>query len=483
MENPRNFLAGLHVEGQIRMTSNSCTDVAIADALRAIPGPIFAATMREGHGPASVCVHAARDGSSRALTLRIKSALAPLVANRLSIRLHRPSKLLRAQSVEAFVATLSGERIVYDPTSSFLGADQLLETAKALRARLSRQVSGVYYAPLSRTVYIALDRMQVDGANAISLGSLARIESLVAEVLRTSYVNGSAGAPQFRVGFGLPDTRLVPIDRLSEQGFRARTTAALRRLWKPVTLAALVGLGGAQAAAASEPAVSEPNFKLRATSGEVIDDYSWEVEGAFTAPLGESFGVVIEAGGGAQDGNGYAGAAGHVFMRDPESFMLGVFGGYSEGTAFDVDATRIGGEFEFYLNQITLSGSAGYQFSQVLGDKGFGSFDIKWYVTRNFAISGGAFGDEDRTFGRGRLEWQPGFAALPGLAFNINGVWGEDDYQSIMGGLTYYFGTPVDLVDRHRRQDPESVLLGLMHSVQREQAEIAERLCTQYGKC
>ena len=170
-------------------------------------------------------------------------------------------------------------------------------------------------------------------------------------------------------------------------------------------------------------------------------------------------------------------------MRDPESFMLGVFGGYSEGTEFDVDATRVGGEFEFYLNEITLSGSAGYQFSQALGDKTFGSFDIKWYATRNFAISGGAFGDADRTYGRGRLEWQPGFAALPGLAFNINGTWGEDDYQSIMGGLTYYFGTPVDLIDRHRRQDPESALFGLLQSVQREQANLAERLCAQYGQC
>jgi hypothetical protein len=42
-----------------------------------------------------------------------------------------------------------------------------------------------------------------------------------------------------------------------------------------------------------------------------------------------------------------------------------------------------------------------------------------------------------------------------------------------MGGLTYYFGTPATLKDRHRRQDPESVLIYLRKSVEAEQARLA----------
>ena len=57
------------------------------------------------------------------------------------------------------------------------------------------------------------------------------------------------------------------------------------------------------------------------------------------------------------------------------------------------------------------------------------------------------------------------------------GVWGEDDYQSVMGGLTYYFGPAVSLKDRHRRYDPDSALFGLFQTVRQEQA----RLCSYYG--
>jgi hypothetical protein len=46
-----------------------------------------------------------------------------------------------------------------------------------------------------------------------------------------------------------------------------------------------------------------------------------------------------------------------------------------------------------------------------------------------------------------------------------------------MGGLTYYFGVPASLQDRHRKYDPDSALFGLFQSVQQEQAA----LCAQYG--
>ena len=48
-----------------------------------------------------------------------------------------------------------------------------------------------------------------------------------------------------------------------------------------------------------------------------------------------------------------------------------------------------------------------------------------------------------------------------------------------MGGLTYYFGSPASLKDRHRKQDPDSALFGLFQAVQAEQ----EKLCALYGGC
>jgi hypothetical protein len=167
-----------------------------------------------------------------------------------------------------------------------------------------------------------------------------------------------------------------------------------------------------------------------------------------------------------------------LFTRNPDAYLLGVFGGYAEMSDFGIDVARVGAEAEFYLDALTLSATAGYQFSSALGDGAFGSLDIRWYLTNNFYISaGGTIDEHDRKSLTAATEWQPGFAALPGLAFNARGVWGEDDYQSVMGGMTYYFGESASLKDRHRRYDPDSALLSLFQSVQQEQ----QRLCTQYG--
>jgi hypothetical protein len=154
-----------------------------------------------------------------------------------------------------------------------------------------------------------------------------------------------------------------------------------------------------------------------------------------------------------------------------------VFGAYAEASDFGIDVTRAGAETEIYLDALTISATAGYQFSSAIGDAAFGSIDLRWYVTNNFYVSGGAMLEDDRAYGRFATEWQPGFAALPGLAFNAQGVWGADDYHSIMGGLTYYFGVPASLKDRHRRYDPDTALFSLFQSVQQEQ----QRLCAAYG--
>jgi hypothetical protein len=407
------------------------------------------------------------------------SSLCGVTNAAVKVKFHSASSLLSSRSLEAFVARLGGDRVAYDPTGSMSRALGLVQASRVVRAALKERTSGLYYAPLLRTFYVTLDRSRVSQGDKVQISELAAIERAVLESLSSAFAGAGAACPSVRVGFGLPSASLVPVDAQSVVGWGQRLLLSVRRYWKPVTVAAMFGFGAVAPAAAQDPAVSEANLKVRGSFGEIIDDYTWNAEGAFTAPLGEKFGLMIEGGGGASNGNGYYGAAAHLFTRDPDSYLLGVFGAYSEGSSFDIDATRVGGEFEFYLNEITISGMAGYQFSQSLGDKTFGSFDLKWYATNNFAVTAGVSADEDRTLGRARLEWQPGFAALPGLAFHADGAFGEDDYQSIMGGLTYYFGSPVDLKDRHRRQDPDSALFGLFQSVRQEQ----QRLCAQYATC
>ena len=59
----------------------------------------------------------------------------------------------------------------------------------------------------------------------------------------------------------------------------------------------------------------------------------------------------------------------------------------------------------------------------------------------------------------------------------VDGAFGDNDYESILGGLTYYFGADASLKDRHRKQDPESALFGLFKAVEQERQE----QCAIYG--
>jgi len=434
-----------------------------------ISGPIFAAVRNDGAN-GGLIVHASRGGDWSRLRNEVLTRLASEGVTDAKVQFHNPSKLARAKSLQAFVASVSDGRIVYDPTGALARGRALVETTDALRTSLGSRAKSFFYAPMLRSLVVVLRKPNIKAGETLAVADMAQIEASVVQAVKSAFSSIEGMAPSIRVGFSTPRALLVPVDRMSVAGLIERIAHSAKTYWKPAAVAALFGFGAVAPAAAQDPAVSEPNLKLRGSFGEVIDDYTWNVEGAFTAPLGERYGFAVDAGYSQQEDNDVWGVGGHLFARDPESYLVGLFAAYAEGNEFDIDVTRAGGEFELYLDNVTLGGYAGYQFSSSLGDKAVGGIDFKWYADQNFALSAGAFGDEDAMFGRGRLEWQPGFAALPGLAFNVEGVIGEDDYHSVMGGLTYYFGTPVTLKDRHRRQDPGSSIEDMM------------RLITAYGE-
>jgi hypothetical protein len=447
-------------------------DLHIAEALQAIAGPVFSAVWSGGAAPRLV-VHASADAAKAKLTRDIRQSLKGIGLSSVRIKFHKSSHLVSARSLEALLSRIDGARIVYDPTGSLVRARALLEASRTVRAQLPERTSGFYYAPMLRSFFVVLKRPQGITDTALRIADIAKIETTVTAAVRSGFAAIDGALPAVRVGFTVPKGHLVPVDAASVIGWTTRMSDLARNYWKPAAVAALFGFGLSAPAHAGGPAVSEPNLKVRGSVGEVIDDFTWNVEGAFTAPITERFGVAVEGGIGEQDGRGSWATAGHVFARDPESYLLGLFAAYSEATDFDIAATHVGGEFEFYFKDVTLSGAAGYQFSTDLGDKAFGSLDAKWYLDDNFALSGGGYVDKDNKYGRARAEWQPGFAALPGLAFNAEGIIGEDDYHSIMGGLTYYFGTPATLKDRHRRQDPDTALTYIRKSIEAEQARQA----------
>lgn len=457
--------------------SITATDHQVAEILRSISGPIFAATWSAKGQTSRLTVHVSNAPRARELKASIVYALRNIGIDAVSVRFHAAASLLSPRSLEGLVAKFAGDRIAYDPTQALTRAQALIIASHSVRASLGERIRGLFYAPRLRTFYVSLESARIAAGERVKVADLAGIEKAVLTAVSHAFATQLDSCPSVRVGFGLPSTVLVPVDQRSgarELGF----VRVLRRYWKPVAVAALFGLGGATAAKAGDPAVSDANFKASSQFGNVVDDYAWQAQGQFTAPLGQDFGIQVEGGGGSLAGHEYYGVGGHLFTRDPDLYLLGLFGGYARSDEFGIEVARAGAEAEFYLSDITVMTTAGYQFSDNDLQEGvFGSIDIRWYMTNNFYIQGGAFVEKDRVFGRAGFEWQPGFMALPGLAFNVNGVFGDDDYRAIMGGMTYYFGAPASLKDRHRRQDPDSALFGLFQAVQQEQA----RLCTQYG--
>ncbi|NOT39677.1 MAG: hypothetical protein HOP13_04215 [Alphaproteobacteria bacterium] len=457
-------------------TSMQVAAHAVTEALRAVSGPIFAATWIEQRQARQLVVHVSSVAGRRQLKSTIVNVLKNIGVDNATVRFHATADLMSPRSLEGLITKIAAGEIAYDPTESLTRAKALVEASHAVRASLGERLRGLFYAPQLRTYYVTLEPSRVIAGDKVKVAELAGIEQAVIAAATSAFAGQEL--PAIRVGFGLPATSLVAVDHKSVAQSETGFARFVKRYWKPVTVAALFGLGATGAARADDPAVAAPNLKLTGQFGEVIDDYAWNVQGQFTAPLGERFGVAIEGGGGSIDGHEFYGAGGHLFTRNPDSYLLGLFGGYAEMGDFNIDVARVGAEAEIYLSAITISATAGYQFSSALGDGAFGSLDLRWYVTNNFYISaGGQIDDNDRKSVTAATEWQPGFAALPGLAFNARGAWGEDDYQSVMGGMTYYFGDDASLKDRHRKYDPDSALLQLFQSVQQEQ----QRLCTQYG--
>ena len=323
--------------------TNDLLDVETAKTLMSISGPIFAAVRNDGaHG--GLIVHASRSGDWARLRNEVLTRLASEGVTDVKVQFHNPTKLARAKSLQAFVSSVSDGRIVYDPTGALARGRALVETTDALRTSLGSRAKSFFYAPMLRSLVVVLRKPNVKAGETLAVADMAQIEASVVQAVKSAFSALEGMAPSIRVGFSTPKALLVPVDRLSVAGLIERIAHSAKTYWKPAAVAALFGFGAVAPAAAQDPAVSEPNFKLRGSFGEVIDDYSWNVEGAFTAPLGERFGLAIDAGFGQQDDSEVWGTGGHLFARDPESYLVGLFAAYAEGNEFDIDVTRAGGE-------------------------------------------------------------------------------------------------------------------------------------------
>jgi hypothetical protein len=446
---------------------------ALVEALRSIPKPIFAATTGAGGSSEHVIVHVAATDDNESIRTLVHERLAGAGLAKADLRFYSATELSTGNSLEKLLGRFGNGGVLYDPTGCISNGRNLLALCQAARKQLGAKIAGFYFSPRMRTLYVKLAPTKVLTDGKVRATELAEIESLVGMQAVHVFGTRAADCPAIRIGFGLPSGALVPIDDASVPSRRwaGGSIARLRRMWKPLTIATLFGLG-VSTATAGGPAVSEPNLKVAAQGGVVSDESAWAGVAGFTAPIGEQFGLQLEGGAAGVDGDKTVGAAAHLFKRDPESYLVGVFVAHAAEDDFNLEATRVGAEAEIYLNQLTILAKAGYQFSDSLQETAFAMIDLRWYASDNFAINAGGDFLEDSSVGRLEVEYMPGFASLPGLAFNVRGAIGDQDYDSLLGGITYYFGSDASLVDRHRKQDPDSALFSLFRTVEQERAEL-----------
>lgn len=247
-----------------------------------------------------------------------------------------------------------------------------------------------------------------------------------------------------------------------------------------LAIAAAVSCAGT--AAARDPAVSETNLKVTTAGGTSDGDGAWLGVAGLTVPLSPMWGAQGEAGVISVDGDDTFGLGGHIFKRDPDSYLAGAFIAYASEDQFSLEATRIGAEAELYMGQLTVLLKAGYQFSDTIDDTAFGEAELHWYASDNFQLGGGVSLDKDTSLGHAGAEWLVGSNALPGLALRADVFVGDNDYDSVTGGITYYFGPDASLKDRHRRQDPDSALFNLFQAVERARSEQCETVQLQQMK-
>lgn len=179
--------------------------------------------------------------------------------------------------------------------------------------------------------------------------------------------------------------------------------------------------------------------------------------GQFAMPVGHSFGLQADGELGGLSGAGVGSATLHGFWADPATGLVGPMINYT--AMADAGYLRAGAEGQFYWNDFTFYGNAGYQWADngdklLVGSGVFGCGYAAWYPTQSLMllVGGGAAAGEG--IGFGQVEWQAFERRAPGLSFFAEGFAGSDDSAGAFAGMRYHFGAGNTLEMRHRHELP-----------------------------
>lgn len=208
----------------------------------------------------------------------------------------------------------------------------------------------------------------------------------------------------------------------------------------------------------SLPAVSGPNGKIEFDGGwsdidDLSSDETFRGGAAFSFPVGDMFGIQADLTVTDVFGDTTVGGAGHFFTRDPNSYLLGVYGGYVD--AGPANVWHIGPEAELYLGNVSIEAVGGYMdISNGGGSEFYAVGNLALYATDNLRLSVGASSVANFESANIGLEWFMDDTGIP-ASLTLEGRLGEDGYSSVLAGFSVYFGgEDKSLIRRHREDDP-----------------------------
>ena len=212
----------------------------------------------------------------------------------------------------------------------------------------------------------------------------------------------------------------------------------------------------------SLPAISGPNGKLQGSAGwadinDLSSDGIFRGGAAFSFPVGDMFGIQADLAAVDAFGDSAVGGALHAFTRDPNSYLLGVYGGYVDASSSNI--WYVGPEAELYLGNISIEAIGGFMdvsgSGSSSGSEAYVVADLALYATDNFRLSIGASSVAGFEAGRAGLEWFMADTVNLPVSLTLDGQVGENGFTSVMAGLNLYFGgEDKSLIRRHREDDP-----------------------------
>lgn len=219
----------------------------------------------------------------------------------------------------------------------------------------------------------------------------------------------------------------------------------------------------------SAPAVSGVNGKLGYSGGALNSSESHNFDGSLTLPISRQFGFQADALYSRTDDLDFYGGAGHLFWRNPGVGLIGIAGGYvgREG----VETYQIGAEGEYYFGPFTFGVFAGIGFIRYDNAAPFidtdptdfiGRISADWYPLDNLRIGVSYTTAFDDHLFKGEAEYQ---TPIRGLAVTAELAAGENGYDHWLLGVRYYFGGNKSLRERHRADDPRTLMPQILHGL------------------